>query len=56
MEHVVERAGGLTYGQIGRGISRFVSASILRETLLPVFENTPQLAIMRLSDNDYIWE
>ena len=56
MEHIVERAGGLTYGQIGRGISRFVDASILRETLLPIFEKTPELAIMRLSDNEFIWE
>lgn len=56
MEYLVEKAGGLTYGRIGQGVSRFVNASILRETLLPVFEKTPELAIMRLSDNDFIWE
>lgn len=56
MEHIVEKAGGLTYGKIGNGISRLTNASILRKTLLPIFEKTPELAIMRLSDNDFIWE
>jgi aminoglycoside 3-N-acetyltransferase len=56
MEHIVERAGGLTYGQIGEGISRLTDATILRKAVLPVFQNTPSLAIMRLSDNDFIWE
>ncbi len=56
MEHIVERANGLTYGRIGNGISRFVDAGILRTTLLPIFQKTPELAIMRLSDNDFIWE
>ena len=56
LEHIVEQAGGLNYGVIGDGISRFASAEILRETLLPVFEKTPELATVRLSDNDFIWE
>ncbi|MDP6736737.1 MAG: hypothetical protein QF732_09610, partial [Nitrospinaceae bacterium] len=56
MEHIVEKAGGLTYGMIGNGILRFTNASILRKTLLPIFEKTPELAIMRLSDNDFVWE
>lgn len=56
LEHLVETAGGLRYGRIGSGISRMVSARILRETLLPVFQHTPELGIMRLSDNDFIWE
>jgi aminoglycoside 3-N-acetyltransferase len=56
MEHLVAAAGGLVYGRIGHGISRFVDARILRETLLPVFQHTPELAIMRRSDNDFIWE
>ena len=56
MEHLVERAGGLAYGRIGNGISRLVDARVLREVLLPVFERTPELAIMRRSDSDFIWE
>jgi aminoglycoside 3-N-acetyltransferase len=56
MEHIVEKAGGLTYGKIGNGFSRLTNASILRKTLLPIFEKTPELAIMRLSDNDFVWE
>lgn len=56
LEHLVERAGGLVYGQIGAGISRLVDATILRRTLLPLFEQTPELGIMRLSDSTFIWE
>ncbi len=56
LEHIVERSKGLDYGRIGTGISRFVNARILRESLLPLFEKTPELGIMRLSDNDFIWE
>jgi aminoglycoside 3-N-acetyltransferase len=56
MEHLVLKAGGLTYGVVGNSISRLTDAKILRETLLPVFQNTPELAIRRLSDNDFIWE
>ncbi len=56
MEHLVAEANGIVYGRIGTGISRLVDAGVLRETLLPVFRNTPELAIMRLSDSEYIWE
>ena len=56
LEYIVEKAGGLKYGVIGDGISRLVNAEILRESLLPVFEKTPALATVRLSDNDFIWE
>jgi aminoglycoside 3-N-acetyltransferase len=56
LEYIVEKAGGLTYGVIGNGISRFVDAGILYESLLPVFKDTPELATVRLSDNDFIWE
>ncbi|MBT3380601.1 MAG: AAC(3) family N-acetyltransferase [Lentisphaerae bacterium] len=56
LEHFVERAGGLTYGQIGNGISRLVDAAILRETLLPLFRETPELAIVRLTDSSFVWE
>lgn len=37
LEHMVENTGGLRYGRVGAGISRLVSARILRDTLLPVF-------------------
>ncbi len=56
MEHLVARENGIAYGRIGKGISRLVDAGILREVLIPVFRNTPELAIMPLSDSDYIWE
>lgn len=56
MEHLVAEAGGLKYGKIGDSISRFVDAEILREVMLPVFQNTPEIAIKRLSDSTYIWE
>jgi len=56
LEHMVERAGGLTYGRIGNGVSRFVNAAILRETLLPLFRETPEVGVMRLTDSQYIWE
>ena len=56
LEYIVEKSGGLNYGIIGDGISRLANAEILRESLLPVFEKTPALATVRLSDNDFIWE
>ncbi len=56
MEHVTAKAGGLRYGQTGEGISRLVDAEILRKAVLPVYQQTPGLAIQRLSDNDFIWE
>ena len=56
LEYIVEKAGGLTYGVIGDGISRFVDAENLRKSLLPVFRETPELATVRLSENDFIWE
>ena len=56
MEHLVEAAGGMKFGPTGTGLSRLVDAEILRRTLLPIFQNTPELAIKRLSDDDFIWE
>ena len=56
LEHIVERAGGLVYGRIGDGISRLVDAAILRETLLPLFRESPEIGIMRLSDSRFVWE
>ena len=56
MESVVAANGGLTYGQIGTSISRLADAEILRETVLPILKETPDLAIKRLSDSTYIWE
>ena len=56
LEHIVAQAGGLTYGRIGDGISRFVDATILRETLLPIFRETPELGIIRLTDSQFVWE
>jgi aminoglycoside 3-N-acetyltransferase len=56
LEHLVERAGGLTYGRIGNSISRFVDAALLRETLLPFFRDTPELGIIRLTDSQFVWE
>jgi len=56
LEHIVERAGGMTYGRIGAGISRFVDAAVLRETLLPLYRETPELGVVRLTDSQFIWE
>ncbi len=56
LEHIVEHAGGLIYGRIGDGISRFVDAQILRKTLLPLFQNTPELGIQPLTESRFIWE
>ena len=42
LEHMVEKADGLIYGRIGQSISRLVDATILRDTLLPVFQETPE--------------
>lgn len=56
MESVVAAAGGLVYGQIGTSISRLTDAEKLREVMLPIFQETPELAIKRLSDSTYIWE
>jgi aminoglycoside 3-N-acetyltransferase len=56
LEHLVERAGGLTYGRIGNTICRLVDATILRATLMPIFRETPELASPRLSDSQFIWE
>lgn len=56
MEHLVDAAGGMTIGRVGEGLSRLVDAEIMRRTLLPIFQNTPELAIKRLSDNDFIWD
>jgi aminoglycoside 3-N-acetyltransferase len=56
MEQFVAKAGGLQYGVVGNSISRLTNAVILRECMLPIFQDTPELAIRRLSDNDFIWE
>jgi len=56
LEHIVERAGGLVYGRIGNCISRLADARILRETLLPLYRETPELGVMRLTDSRFIWE
>ncbi len=56
IEHLVERADGLTYGRIGNAICRQVDATILRATLLPLFRETPELAVKPLGDSDFVWE
>ena len=56
MEHVVEAAGGLKWGRTGIGISRLVDAEILRATVLPILERTPEQVIMSYSGDDFIWE
>jgi aminoglycoside N3'-acetyltransferase len=56
LEHLVERAGGLTYGRIGNAICRLVDAAVLRATLLPIFRETPDLGVKPLGDNDFVWE
>lgn len=55
LEHLVEKAGGLRYGRTGAGISRLVAAARMREVLLPVFRETPELAVMRLTDSRFVW-
>jgi aminoglycoside 3-N-acetyltransferase len=56
MESIVATKGGLKYGQIGTSISRLTDAEILREILLPILKETPDLAIKRLSESTYIWK
>lgn len=56
LEHIVQKAGGLTYGRIGNGVSRFVDAAVLRKALLPLFRDTPELGIMRLTGSQFVWE
>jgi aminoglycoside 3-N-acetyltransferase len=56
MEQVVEKAGALKYGVLGKSISRLVQAGKMRERLLPIFLHTPELAIRKLSDSEFIWE
>lgn len=56
MEHVVAAADGLTYGRVGIGISRLTDAEILRTSVLPILESTPEQVIMSYSDDDFIWE
>jgi len=56
LEHIVERAGGPTYGRIGNSVSRFVDARILREVLLPLYRKTPELGVIRLTESQFIWE
>ena len=56
LEYLVERAGGLTYGRIGNTICRLVDATILHATLLPLFQDTPELGVVCLSDSKFKWE
>ncbi len=56
LEHLVERAGGLTYGRIGNTICRLVDATILHATLLPLFRKSPELGVLRKSNSRFIWE
>ena len=56
MENVVEKAGGLVYGEVGTGMARLCDAQILRKTVLPILQTTPEKVIKRLTDNEYIWE
>lgn len=56
LEQIVKDAGGLRYGVTGCGISRFVDAVKLREVLLPLFRTTPELAIVKTTDSNFIWE
>ena len=56
LEYLVERAGGLTYGRIGNTICRLVDATVLHATLLPLFQDTPELGVVCLSDSKFIWE
>jgi aminoglycoside 3-N-acetyltransferase len=56
LEHIVAQSSGLNYGQIGTGISRLVDATILREVLLPLFRDTPELGLSRRSSSTFVWE
>jgi len=56
LEHLVERAGGLTYGRIGNAVCRLVDATMLRATLLPLYREAPELGVVCLSDSQFVWE
>ena len=56
MEHFVERASALTYGVVSQNISHLVDAESLRETVLPILQQTPERVIQRFSDSQFIWE
>jgi aminoglycoside 3-N-acetyltransferase len=56
LEYLVERAGGLTYGRIGNTVCRLVNATVLHATLLPLFQETPELGVVCLSGSNFIWE
>lgn len=56
MEHILFEHNALTYGQIGRGISRLVNASAMRKIVLPIIKKDPQLIVRCKSDkNRFIW-
>ena len=55
-EKTLPRSGGLTYGRIGDSISRLSDAALLHKTLLPIFQQTPELGIIRLTDSEFVWE
>jgi len=45
MEHMLAKAGALTAGQTGSGISRLVRAVPMREIILGVLKTSPELLI-----------
>ena len=56
LEQIVEKASGLAYGFVGEGVSRLVDAGKLRESLLPLFRERPELGCIRLTDSQFVWE
>lgn len=43
LEHILHGGGALAYGRTGRGISRLVDAARMREIVLPILRETPEL-------------
>ena len=57
MEHILAANQALTYGRVGEGISRLVDAAAMRQVILPMLKEDPDILVRRRSpDDDFIWE
>jgi len=57
MEHILAASSALTYGRVGKGISRLVDAAAMREVVLTMLMEDPDILVRRRSmGDDFIWE